>query len=686
VEVGRQGTSVVVGGEGSARSKAHRAEGAPPPSSSNQHGAVRGNFGEGGFAAVAIGVKPKETTEVRVLALAFSRDVYTTAEWCRRGVIPGQTAADKEVRIIRVGSVSPVMTMLEACGNVGLMQRFWSVIACPQAHCSRVDVTRAIRDLNDAVNAASTAITSSSSTSKAAAYNASQVKAIHASVAPMTNPALSHVADLLPFSLIQGPPGTGKTHTIVGLILRWLAEHSQLIDPGKPHLGRRCVQRILVCTASNIAVDEVALRLQRHGIRLPDGTLWRPVFVRIGIRDSVDVELLNTGIFIDDCVKRLMDARATTGSTSLAHQMKAVREEVLEAADIVFTTFGSMKNMPSIFPLVIADEAAMTTEPMLYTALQYGCKRCVLVGDPQQLEATLRSRTAYYHGFSQSLMQRLVLAGYPCVMLNTQFRMHPDIVEFPSRYFYHGELQTASDLLVTPTPPSQTQSDEPAAVSGPPRRSTLLGGIGMPADAMRFVFFDVGGHEGRRGNSIVNVLEADIVMALVLGLKQVLPSEAMNHVGVITFYSAQTRLLRERARAVNAIARGATAESFVNTVDGFQGRERGGIILSCVRSAGTDDGREGGAGKSHRREIGFLSDPHRVNVALTRAQAFCYVVGDSRALETQEGVWRQLIKHAVDTRRFIPRECVETAWNTALREAATNPGEHPWLPMPRTSA
>jgi len=62
-----------------------------------------------------------------------------------------------------------------------------------------------------------------------------------------------------------------------------------------------------------------------------------------------------------------------------------------------------------------------------------------------------------------------------------------------------------------------------------------------------------------------------------------------------------------------------TAASFVevDTVDSFQGREKDIIIISCVR---TDD-------------TGFLKNPSRLNVALTRAKYSLLMIGDAECLK-----------------------------------------------------
>jgi hypothetical protein len=79
---------------------------------------------------------------------------------------------------------------------------------------------------------------------------------------------------------------------------------------------------------------------------------------------------------------------------------------------------------------------------------------------------------------------------------------------------------------------------------------------------------------------------------------------------VITPYSAQVRLLRERLDG-NGLE--------VDSVDGFQGREKEAVLVSLVRS-------------NADAEIGFLADIRRMNVALTRARRKLIVVGDSATI------------------------------------------------------
>lgn len=71
----------------------------------------------------------------------------------------------------------------------------------------------------------------------------------------------------------------------------------------------------------------------------------------------------------------------------------------------------------------------------------------------------------------------------------------------------------------------------------------------------------------------------------------------------------------------------------INTVDSFQGREKDTIIISCVR-----------ANQGKDASIGFLNDYRRMNVAITRAKNFLWIVGHAQTLNIDKN-WRALIRH-----------------------------------------
>ena len=78
----------------------------------------------------------------------------------------------------------------------------------------------------------------------------------------------------------------------------------------------------------------------------------------------------------------------------------------------------------------------------------------------------------------------------------------------------------------------------------------------------------------------------------------------------------------------------------VNTVDAFQGQEKDVIIINCVRA---------NSSASMKGSLGFLVDERRMNVAITRAKHFLFVVGNSRTLGKNEK-WKQLIQECKGTR------------------------------------
>ena len=78
--------------------------------------------------------------------------------------------------------------------------------------------------------------------------------------------------------------------------------------------------------------------------------------------------------------------------------------------------------------------------------LKYACRRLILIGDPNQLPATVFSEYAMKHNYEQSLFQRLQIGGQRVAMLTTQYRMHPQISRFPGRRFYNGALKDAPNM------------------------------------------------------------------------------------------------------------------------------------------------------------------------------------------------------------------------------------------------
>ncbi|KAM9933316.1 hypothetical protein OXX80_007068 [Metschnikowia pulcherrima] len=106
-----------------------------------------------------------------------------------------------------------------------------------------------------------------------------------------------------------------------------------------------------------------------------------------------------------------------------------------------------------------------------------------------------------------------------------------------------------------------------------------------------------------------------------------------DQIGVITPYEGQRAYIAHYMQLNTSIAskRAQYEEVEIQSVDAFQGREKDFIILSCVRA-------------NEDRNIGFLSDPRRLNVALTRAKYGMVVLGNPRSLSRNK-LWNRLLVH-----------------------------------------
>lgn len=298
------------------------------------------------------------------------------------------------------------------------------------------------------------------------------------------------------------------------------------------------------------------------------------------------------------------------------------QQQIIDGAHVLCATLSGsghdmFKNLNVEFETVIIDEAAQCIELSALIPLKYGCSKCILVGDPEQLPPTVLSRAAQSYGYEQSLFVRMQ-RNHPndIHLLDTQYRMHPEISSFPSQQFYHSRLVDG---------PNMAQArDKPWHVS------STLG---------PYRFFDVEGVQTKevRGHSFINVPEMNAAMALYQRLKtDYRDYDFKGKIGIITSYKAQLNELKSRFS--RQFGETIFEEIEFNTTDAFQGREREIIIFSCVRAKVT-----GG--------IGFLGDIRRMNVGLTRAKSSLWVLGDSRSLR-QGQFWNKLIEDAKTRDRY----------------------------------
>ncbi len=409
-------------------------------------------------------------------------------------------------------------------------------------------------------------------------------------------------------AIVHGPPGTGKTTTVVELI-------EQAVRRG---------QRVLATAPSNAGVDNLLERLAPRKLRL----------VRIGhparIQESLQCFTLDSLVESDPGTKVVADmfkeaeqiARKASKFTrakpqpgarqDMRQEARQLREDarrferqiianILDSADVVCatTTFDPEVLADRSFDLGVIDEACQSTEPGCWPVL-LRAERIVLAGDHCQLPPTVLSDKAAREGFSVSMMERLVnLYGKQVTRrLEVQYRMNEQIMNFSSSQFYEGELQADASVQHH----QLKDLDYVGAIAESEPIATFIDTAGASWDE----------ELEPDGESKYNVHEGKLVVEqverlLAMGLRA-------DDIAVISPYSAQVRWIREKLQSTRVE---------VDSVDGFQGREKEAVLISLVRSNATG-------------EIGFLADTRRMNVALTRAKRRLIVIGDSATLGGHE--------------------------------------------------
>jgi regulator of nonsense transcripts 1 len=413
-----------------------------------------------------------------------------------------------------------------------------------------------------------------------------------------------------PLSLIQGPPGTGKTVTSATII-----HHLCKINGGP----------VLVCAPSNVAVDQLCERIHLTGLKVVRVTAKS----REDVESSVGFLSLHEQVRMNDTnveLNKLNQLKTDVGELSSQDEKKfkqltrAAEREILTAADVICCTCvgaGDPRIAKMKFRTVLIDESTQSAEPECMIPLVLGCKQVVLVGDHQQLGPVIMNKKAATAGLNQSLFERLVILGCSPIRLQVQYRMHPCLSEFPSNMFYEGSLQNG----VTMQDRIRRDVDFPWPVGDNP---------------MMF-WSNLGVEEiSASGTSYLNRTEAQNVEKIVTRFFKagVQPGD----IGIITPYEGQRSYVVSSMQATGSFKKENYKEVEVASVDAFQGREKDFIILSCVRS-------------NDHQGIGFLSDPRRLNVALTRAKYGLVILGNPKVL-SKHPLWHHLLLH------FKERSCL----------------------------
>lgn len=269
---------------------------------------------------------------------------------------------------------------------------------------------------------------------------------------------------------------------------------------------------------------------------------------------------------------------------------------------------------------VIVDEAARASPMELVVAMQAG-KRVLLVGDHLQLPPSypraVEERASALLGMSRkdfrrmNNFQRAFSSNYGKSVgrtLRVQYRMAEHISQLVSHCFYSDALQVGR------APPGLEYQKLPSFLSS---QVVWVDTQDQGRDAFHR---PTRTHEGAIVNSQEALAVVEVVRAILTSpgfLEQVQSQDSENEpcIGIIAMYSDQRDLIREKLEQAEW-ASGLRDRFTVGTVDSYQGKENRIIVLSVVRN---DTGES----------VGFLSDPERINVAMSRSKDRLVIVSSS---------------------------------------------------------
>lgn len=346
-------------------------------------------------------------------------------------------------------------------------------------------------------------------------YEALQMVSLHPALrAPLLRARFEPDEAVVPTDgvfVVHGPPGTGKTGHTAEHLLRLLE---------LPATGPKGLRRILVCSQSNEAVDNL---FERFASARPAGRSKQPTVLRTTPTGRAQGEHL-----VPDG-KKPADVRSRL---------------------VVFCTTSARNNgffRDVSFDAVLVDEASLNTEFETWALLRGTTRHLYLVGDHEQL-GPQTSQDGRRMGHHRSTMQRLVEADYPrYTLLAEQQRMTPSLGDMISRRYYAGRVRNG------PHAPD-------------------------PVVAAPFATVDVpGGTAERVGTSWVNPSEAEAALTaareLATELAGVLPAAPV--VAVLSPYAAQHHEVQRRLGSDRGLV--------ALTVDAAQGREYDGVVVTTVR-------------------------------------------------------------------------------------------------------
>lgn len=458
------------------------------------------------------------------------------------------------------------------------------------------------------------------------------------------------------FTLIQGPPGTGKTTTAAVGIKLLMAKYKKEIEEGGDDdnstggddddddndFGKKMKDKqsknikILVCSDSNKAVDNLAIELLSLGVKV--------IRIRSNLAKMKEYDHILDKIHLHKI------------------QQRENYEDIMDQAEVIACTlemsqylvFGANK-INCTFKALFIDEATQASEIGILKALRFNMEKMVLIGDQQQLGPVYEAQSN--QSDTSSMFSRLIDEGSTFLLLKIQYRMHPQIGTISSELFYNGCLKQGIE-----------DKDRPYYLNYPE----------IFLNERPVIFINVNHEEEKAGTSCYNIGEIMVIKNIMSKLTKVryLPPKVIKKpeydsleptdedelekpesypppkpfefeeqkfkqeeyapitISIISTYKAQSTLVYGNLcndLKLDEITDDSNPNIRIDTVDAFQGQESDFVIISATRCNGES-------------ALGFLKEFRRLNVAITRARQGLIIVGNKATLQGDE-YWGQFFDH-----------------------------------------
>jgi superfamily I DNA and/or RNA helicase len=298
-------------------------------------------------------------------------------------------------------------------------------------------------------------------------------------------------------------------------------------------------------------------------------------------------------------------------------------QHLVRAARLIFTTcigagLGLLRS--ETFDVVIIDKASQQTEPESLIPLTKGCRRAIFIGDHAHSRASVRKH-ALTADFDISLFERHYdihpTPGVAKVMLDIQYRMHPDVCAFISKEFYNNELQSAELSLTLP----------PSEFPWPNNKRMVF---------LQSYASEDFGYQSKSNDGQVKICQ------MVYARVQTPACASQSNLTTVTVKPVEIVIVTPYTRQKHSL-QSAIPGSEVCTIDEYQGRVTDIVIFVSVRC-------------NAHLDIGCLRDKRLVHMVLTGARLGIILIGDKSTLtDMPEGchdvegkaMWARLLNSCV---------------------------------------